>query len=282
MRDVTEGQVRRGPHIVLVGGRSTGQVTLPYNGVFWHDRKLLVTGMGHSGSNLLTDMIRASNCYNFTPHVEDRDFCDGLLVAYLRNYATKLCIDNPENFPMTKFHNIMDRFPNLKVLVSIRHPVDTTLSWVYRELPIEMGGDSIETAVEDVDLAPEVRIARWHGEIFPNIMTILNEYGRENRSIGFRMEDIIRDPKNSARQVASWLEIPYRDEMAEPWKISRHEGQLSRYRKKLNTEQIDVYKRWKTDYNGFYADKRDMVAYFMEQLTPIAAAWGYHVDMGVL
>lgn len=279
---LTEGEVRRGPHINFVGGKSVHTTTLPYNGIHWHDRKLLVTGCGHSGSNLLTDIVRAANYYNFTPHVEDRDFCDGVLPLYIRNYATKLCLDNPQVFPMVKFHILMDKCPNLKVLVAIRHPVDTTLSWMYRERPIEMGGDSTEIAPEDVDLGPELKVARWQAEIFPNIMSVLNEYGRDNRSIGFRMEDIIRDTESTAKQVAGWLEIPYVEAMSEPWKISRHEGQLSRYRKKLNKEQIDVYKRWKTEYNGFFADKRDMVAMVMENLTHIAAAWGYDVDMGVL
>ncbi len=278
---MTEEQVKLGPHIKFASGTDLGGVTLPYSGAYWNDRKLLVTGVGHSGSNLFTDVLRAADFYNFTPMVEDRSFCDGLLPLYLKNYATKLCLDSPY-FDVNKFRVIMDKFPNLKVILTLRHPVDQTLSWIYRELPVSMGGDSLEIKEEDVDHAVQVKLGRWQTEFTQNITFILNNYGWEARALGYKMEDLLSKPDHVARGLADWLEIQYNDSMAKPWEISRHEGQLHRYKRKLHVDQIDVYKRWKTEYNGFYADKREMVGLIMENLIGVSNAWGYAVDMGVL
>jgi hypothetical protein len=278
---LTEEQVLQNPHIRFSGGIEAGYLTLPYSGAYWNDRKLLVTGLGHSGTNLLTDMVRGAGFYNFTPQVEDRQFCDALLPLYMKNYATKLCIE-PPYFYLNGFKTVMEKFPNLKVVVSLRHPVDQVLSCIYRELPVTMGGDSLEIKEDEVDHNVEHKIAMWNSEYFQNITYILNHYGYAGRSIGYKMEDLLLSTEKVARGLAFWLELPYTDAMAKPWEISRHEGQLHRYKRKLDKTQIDVYKRWKTDFNGFFADKRDMVAFIMENLAGISGAWGYPVDMGVL
>lgn len=279
----TEAQVRQGPHLMYSAGESTGEgyITLPFSGAHWNDRKLLISGVGHSGSNLLTDMVRAAEYYNFTPMVEDRMMCDAWMPLYIKNYATKLCLDSPY-WDMNKFKLLMDKFPNMKVMLAIRHPVDQMLSWIYRELPVSMGGDSLEIKEADVDHQLELKIARWNSELLQNTLFVLNEYGHTDRALGYKMEDIISNTKLVAMGVAQWLEIPYSDFMAKPWEISRHEGQLHRYKRKLNKDQVDVYKRWETEYNGFYADKRDMVAFIMENLQGVSASLGYAVDMGVI
>jgi len=245
----------------------------------WEDKKVLITGIGRCGTNLFTEVVRASKQFDFTYLVEDRIFCSGLLVLSMKNYGTKLACDSPY-FRVDYFDKIMERFPNLKVLVSIRHPLDAALASIYRGLPISMGGDAKENIVDTEinDAFIDAVIQEWKKKYVPIINYILVKYGEENRSLGFKMEDLIMKPEAVAAGVASWLEISYTEEMSEPWKFIRHKRQLSRYEKKLDKMQIDIYKRWNEIYDGFYKDKKDLVFRLADGMEEIAKNWSYIID----
>jgi hypothetical protein len=66
--------------------------------------------------------------------------------------------------------------------------------------------------------------------------------------------------------------------MSEPWKYIRHGQQNKRYNNKLDPTQIDIYKRWDTIYNGFFADKKELVVLLFEAFKALAPHWGYEVE----
>lgn len=275
-----------GPQLV---GDSDGNIYLKLikdkRHAFWEDKKVLITGIGNSGTNVVTEVVRASGYFNFTEFVEDRmswqPFGAGLVLLLTHKYGAKMACQRPY-FNVADFDRNMEKFPNLRVLVSLRHPLDTSLSNIYRELPIVMGGDSKENRVENV-CTDENRIDGlikvWNEERAPVLAHILGKHRKSGRVIAVRLEDLINSPVVITQGIATWLEVDYNDEMSNPWDKVRHAGQKARYNGVLDKSQIEKYKRWDEAYNGFYSDKQELVIRLAKGLAPIASYFGYETDM---
>ena len=250
-------------------------------GVCWNDKKVLVTGVGHSGTNLLLEIVRASESYNVVLSQEDRFFSAAITMLFMYNYGAKLACDSP-TFSTEAFVINMTKFPSLQVLVVIRNPIDAALSGAYRGLPLDQGGDSLyelDPIYTYDESHARMIINNWQNDYAPKIYGIINKYGPEGRAMLFKMEDIITQPKVVATDIASWLAIPYNDNMATPWKFNTHREQKKRYAGKLDTSQIDNYKRWDTIYDGFYADKKEFVYTLSEGLKPVATLFDYETEL---
>ncbi len=249
----------------------------------WYDKKILVTGIGHSGTNVYTEVIRASKAFNFTEQVEDRvSWCQphsGAMLAITKNYGSKMACQAPY-FHIQEFQANMERFPNLHVLVCLRNPIDAALSGIYRTLPMSMGGDSKERTEEET-VVDERRIddiiQRWHRYHVPTIVWMLERYPM-GRVVTGKLEHLILDPVLVSQQIARWLLVEYTKEMASPWGEVRHEGQQERYKGRIDISQVEVYKSWATAYNGFFADKGDLVYRLIDGLGGIAEKFGYEVE----
>jgi hypothetical protein len=246
----------------------------------WGDKKVLVTGVGHSGTNLFSDVIRASGYYNFYKGQEDRVFTLGLTPLLMLNYGAKLACDSSSFIP-EGFATVMDKFPGTQVIVTIRHPFDIALSTCYRELPASMGGD----AAEEVEVGPFTMahathyLKRWNERNFTMLADIINTYGPQGRAMMYSMESLLEEPEVVAKDIARFLEIEYVPEMAEPWKLNRHPRQKQRYKGELDMGQINLYQRWNTIYDGFYSDKKDFVDTLALGLMPTAAAFNYRIEL---
>jgi hypothetical protein len=204
-------------------------------------------------------------------------YASGLVLLLTYKYGAKMACQKPY-FYIEDFDRNMEKFPNLYVLVSMRHPLDSTLSSIYRELPVSMGGDSKEVKPEDV-CTDEARIDDlvhlWHTERAPTIYHILNKYSNTGRVALAKMEELISHPEAVAKNVANWLGIDYQAGMSKPWNKVRHDGQISRYGGELDKSQVEKYKRWDEAYNGYYKDKIDLVVRLADGLDPIVTNFGY-------
>ena len=250
----------------------------------WEDTKILITGIGNSGTNLFTEVVRASGMFNFTEFVEDRmSWCgqaSGLVPLLTKNYGAKMACQKPY-FTIKDFDRNMEKFPNLYVLVSIRHPLDTSLSNIYRELPLVMGGDSKENKPEDVctdNARIDDLINLWKTERAPTLFYVLDKYADTGRVTSVKLENLITSPELVARNIARWLGIPYNNEMSNPWNKVRHEGQQNRYCGVLDKTQVYKYKRWKETYDGYYSDKKELVIRLAKGLAPISTFFGYETE----
>lgn len=245
----------------------------------WDEPKAFITGVGHSGTNLLLGMVRATEQYNLTIIPEDRHFGAGLTLLLNFRYMAKLACDST-HFNLTTYYNNMQKFTGLKTLLVVRHPFDAILSGAYRGLPIAMGGDSERTAPLVYDkVEAEETLRLWKMNYVPMLLSMIHTYGQAGRALMFKMEDIVLQTQKVAKEVSNFLGVGYKRAMAEPWKWNIHRGQNQRYQGELDTSQVDVYKRWKTAYNGFFADKKDYVYTIAEGITDMANLLNYEVKL---
>ena len=96
--------------------------------------QVLVTGTGHSGGNWVTEIINLSGKYNFTEFVEDRNLFNHIVLP--DRYGTKLAIEN-FGVNIRNLKKLLESNPNLKIVYTLRHPVDNCLSMIYRATPAE-------------------------------------------------------------------------------------------------------------------------------------------------
>lgn len=268
-------------------GRMFSAINLSEPTMYWYDKKVLVSGIGHSGTNVFTELVRASGAFdfiNFGSNVEDRmSWClpnSGALLVLTENYGSKMACEAPY-FNIVEFLANMERFPNLHVLLCLRHPVDTVLSGIYRSLPESMGGDSLEIKEEDVRIDKKYidnAVQMWQRVHLPMMLNMLYRYGDTLRVVPIKLEALIESPTNVAKNIATWLKIPYKEEMANPWNKVRHAGQVKRYEGKIDRSQIYTHQRWEELYGGFFADKGDLVCRLIDGLENICSQLDYEVE----
>ena len=98
--------------------------------------RVLITGAGHSGTNLVLETLRLSNSYKFFPddgvHTEDRHIHIKLdKIGLPINYGTKLCTENTMIEP--KFLTKLLRYdPKIDIIFCMRNPVDTALARIFK------------------------------------------------------------------------------------------------------------------------------------------------------
>lgn len=248
----------------------------------WDFTRVFVTGVGHTGTNLLLVVVLASGQFELIGYgMEDRMFCSSIPVLVTHNYLAKLALDSPY-FKTIGWMNNMNKFPGLKTLVTCRHPVDAILSGAYRDLPVVAGGDADELKDNDIpkfDLEHAIELTGlFNNTYLPLIAGVVNAFGPTQRAKLYRMEDLLSNTELVAEEIAGWLNIEYSDDMARPWEYNQHAKQQERYENK-KADQIDVYKRWDTAYDGFYADKKDFVFAVAERAKPFASVFGYDIDL---
>lgn len=245
----------------------------------WDEPKVFVTGVGHSGTNLLLAMAMATKQFNCTILPEDRYFSSGVPLLFNYKYLAKLACDS-KWFILPAYHINMEKFLGLKTLMVVRHPLDAALSGAYRGLPVHMGGDSERAEpLEYTKERAEEMVKEWATKHAPTLLHILKVHSQSNRVRLFRMEDILLHTHAVAKEISSFLDVECTDDMVEPWKYNLHKGQKLRYKGKPDTKQVDVYKRWKTEYDGFFADKEDFVLTLAEGLVDVASIFQYRIDL---
>ena len=233
--------------------------------------RVLISGAGHSGTNLATQLVVATQKFNFTYMVEDRMF-------FVRKdlppgYATKLAVEN-DGFTVTNISKVLDRFEDLKIIFSLRHPVDRCLSHIYRGRPASVGGDSWEEVFD-----PNATFVNSPLNLRYMVMLLLRiEDIFADRVLRMPMELIITDVRKAANLICEFLDVSFTDAMLEPWKFCRHRFIAARYPNRLCSSQVDMYKRWDTIFDGYYRDKYDEVRKLCVELGDVASILGYKMD----
>lgn len=274
--------------LVVIGEDKELYLRLKAEGrVYWYDQKILVSGIGRSGTNLFTEVVRASDAFNFTGFVEDRyswnGYAEGLIPLISENYGTKMACQAPY-WLLQSFSNNMVRFPGMHALFALRHPIDVALSEFRRNVNPANGGEStdITPAQFEEQIRPERAdeiVKLWNDDYIINLITVHERFKDTGRVQFYKVEDLLLSPERVAKEIAQWLDIEYNEQMAQPWGKVRHRYQKERYGGKQDTSRISVYKRWRTAYDTFYEDKEDIVMKFVDGLRDVAKVLGYEVEL---
>lgn len=228
--------------------------------------KVLVTGVSRSGTNWVTEIALCSDVAPFTDPVEDRLFFSRPLP---KDYGTKLCVDN-KHFWLVSLGYQMELYPDLKVIFCLRHPYSTALANMYRSSPGQIDHDDlIQFAVWTPYTvhAMLIHAQQVHAYLHRN-------YGGRVHDV--RLEDLIGDTEATVAGLASYLGVEPNEGMLTAYRQNRNPSQQQRgYTEGVDRDQADIWQRWQTAYDGYFAEKEEMVRWLFWQLRDICKEWGY-------
>jgi len=212
--------------------------------------RVLISGTGRGGTNLLTELVRKITTLTFTEDVEDRRFF--LNPSIRDNYGTKLTMDHP-TFTIDRARQALTAYPDLKILFSVRHPLDNCLSKIVRGQKASDGGDKVtENISADATVPTALRAIE---DLYQYIQALASSH--PSQIVVVKMEDVITNTEKVVEILAKFLDItPLPHEGFH--RLNRNKYQKSRYGNTL-TPQTNLYKDLDTNFNGFYVDKPEIV-----------------------
>jgi hypothetical protein len=218
--------------------------------------RVLISGTGRGGTNLLTEFVKKISDINFTEEVEDREFFNRNLPE---NYGTKLTIDH-KTFTYNSIRRKLNQYPDLKILFAVRHPIDNCLSKVVRGQPASHGGDKVTENVSD-DGVPEAAV-----QAIKDLYLIMSQLTQayQGRVEFVRLESLIQNPHAVAAFLSSFLGIaPKSFEGFQ--KNNRNRYQKGRYGDQL-APQINLFRDLDINFNGFFKNDAKIVEFFATEL----------------
>jgi hypothetical protein len=209
--------------------------------------KVLVTGCGRGGTNLLTNLVNGFSIVNFTSTIEDRSFFNKPLP---NKYATKLSIEN-KGFNVKSIINKMKQEEDLYILFSIRNPLDNCLSKIRRGQPESLGGDKKTQNISD-----DATVTKSTDSI-KRLYDIINECEIQfpERTLIVKMEDIILNKDIVVDRLSKVFETEHDNIIMTNTKNEYHK---KRYGNKIDPSQIDLWKNLKDNFDGFFNNKNTL------------------------
>lgn len=205
---------------------------------------VVVVGCGRSGTNIVLEILRGSKKLIASEDPRDRRIFERGY-SYPDNYLTKYDIVYND---YRKIRNSLLLDKNMKIIWTWRDPRDICLSKMRRGVPVEEGGDcrryspdgTEDGCVKNIELGYDI-YTKLKKEFYSRVLMV-------------KMEDVLMNTENEAKRICRFVGIPYDDNMVYFWKRMRNMAKAKRYKKK-DLSQINMWKRWRTVYDGWFVDK---------------------------
>lgn len=233
--------------------------------------RVLITGSGRTGTNWLTEIVRASEQFDFTKSIEDRQFFQHQSLP--ERYGTKLATENA-GFDWYNINRMMEKYDDLKIIFSIRHPVSTCMSKIVRGQPSSRGGDASNSLAPDATVEGSIKAVCHTFDLFVKLKRKF-----PNRVIRIKLEDLIhgKHRDHQIKRICKFLKIEFKEEMLRAYQNTRNRYHKNRYGKKIDNSQKDIYKNWPVVYNGFFKNKRRDIDRIQESTKHIGEKFGYEI-----
>lgn len=225
--------------------------------------RVIVSGTGRGGTNLLTELVRKITKGNvsFSQHVEDRKIFLNKIIK--ENYGTKLTIDHP-TFTIKNAKKMLTQHKDLKILFSVRRPIDNCLSKIVRGQKYSGGGDK---TTENVSADGTVETSFLSiKKLYSFINELKNSHPKQ--IIVVKMEDVIEKTEKVANRLFKFFNItpvPYEGFQTQ----NRNMYHKKRYGNEL-AKQVDLYLDLNKNFNGYFANKKQIVESLIDKLKNIA------------
>uniref|UniRef100_A0A6M3JYC5 Putative sulfotransferase domain contining protein n=1 Tax=viral metagenome TaxID=1070528 RepID=A0A6M3JYC5_9ZZZZ len=221
---------------------------------------VVISGVGRSGSNLILEVLTGSKFLIPSDPPEDK-MVFSRRSMYRNNYLTKcdLVYTSWSDFSFT-----MNINPHCKIIYPIRDPRDMAISKIYR------GWKKADDATSGGCIGDLFNMYGFY-------RLAISHFG--DRLLLVKMENVILDIENEAKRMCRFLEIEYEENMKYPHTRMRHEGKKNRY-KSLDRNQISMYKKVDTVYDGFFIENKINIEYVFRTIAPIVSYFGYNIWIG--
>jgi hypothetical protein len=215
---------------------------------------------------MLLEILSGSSYLDQTEVIEDKTFCTSGSVfpdRYLSKCDTWYC--NKDDLKIT-----LNRNPSMKILWTIRNPKDMCLSKLRRGRPISEGGDCHDGVSADATYDGCMFSLR---KMFDLYKTVEAEFA--DRLLVVKMEDIIRDIEGTTVCICEFIGIPFEKNMLYFMSRMRNRFKKKRYGNGVDKTQLDLWKRYRLIYDGFFTDKVELVERLFDDVSFISEEFGY-------
>jgi hypothetical protein len=225
---------------------------------------IVVIGCGRSGTNMVLEILRGNTQLQASKEPENKNLFRKVQ-KYSSNYLTKC---DTCYFDSKKFQTLIE-LNDVKFIWTIRDPWDMILSKIKRGQPISKGGDGSNKVSDDA--TPEGCLE----DIF-NMFTCYKHITTTypNQILVVKMEDIINSIKNETKKMCHFLDLKYDPKMLDFVDRMRNKDKKKRY-KKLDKNQIGLWKRRTEIYNGFFKENKYPLEELFEKVKIIRDYFGY-------
>jgi len=219
--------------------------------------RILVTGAGRGGTSLVREVVKGLNIVKWYPRrgEEDKRFFEYKELP--DSYGTKLATEH-KDFSVKNILNTISKHQDLRIVFSLRHPIDNCMAKIVRGQKASNGGDiTVERrcadAVAESAITAVIHAQYIHEEIarrFPGRIHIV------------QMENLILYSRREVKKIATFLGIKSTKEAFEFYKYNINRWQRKRYGNKLHRSQVEIHKKWDRAYGGFFKNREDDIKEF--------------------
>jgi len=217
--------------------------------------RILVTGASRGGTSLAREVIKGLGIVKWRPEgkEEDRKF-----FKYKRlpeNYGTKIASHN--GVTIENLTKMMEKYKDLRIVFSIRHPVDICMSKIVRGQSASGGGDrrpGIEKVNADAMIDGAIMAVKYSLDIQKAITRIFPE-----RTYTIRMENLILMPKREVAKIAAFFGVKPTKQAFMFFKHNTNKYQNARYGDRLDRSQVGLYKKWNIAFGGYFRKRKEDV-----------------------
>lgn len=250
--------------------------------------RILVTGPGHSCTNLVFEIVRASGKFDIYPILPIR-YRDTVIAEdrflFLRhrwldffgrkgelplNYAAKLATEN-KGFTVQNVVRLMESY-DMYFLFCMRHPYDLFLSKCIRGLPASLGGDTYYEEYSPTESSPQIVV-----DTIEHAHLVYSGI-RKERKLVVKLEDLIFDIGKAVTEICAFVDVSPNDAMFDPFSMVRNAWLRKRYGGKVKETQVGIYRNLDKCHDGYYAGRIDETRRCFDALRPVARAWGYEEE----
>ena len=178
-------------------------------------------------------------------------------IIYPSNYLTKcdsIYVDGYNQFEKFMLNN-----NHCKMLWTVRNPYDWILSKLYNGRKKEENDSLSDDATLDGAIADLYYM-------FSLYLRAIKDF--KDRILVVKMEDIILNTEQETKGVCEFTKIQFNGDMLRPYERMRHE--IYKQHDKIITDNVDMWKRIDTIYNGFFHNNKEIdirkLFLFMEPL----------------
>lgn len=221
---------------------------------------VIVFSTGRSGTNIALEILTGSQ--ELLPSLEPEH--KGLFKIEGVEYPPFFLAKSDSAYcPTYELFGLMMKInPNAKIIWTIRHPFDLVMSKIRRGFPVKSDDGTLKGCCKDMFWMTYLYSAAT--KEFPGRILLI------------KMEDMILEIERETKRMCSFLNISFDRRMLVPWERYRQPGKKERYPSGLDKRQLDMYKTWKEQYNGFLIKVIDFnMEDLFNKVQPLVEYFGY-------
>ena len=215
--------------------------------------RVIITGGGRGGTTWLYEIVKAgNNNFVYLPGNEDHEMFQRKLPE---SYINKMAFENHQHIEGGYVQNIntyMGRYPDLKIIISIRHPIDHILSKMVRgsDHPIHGYG-----AADDGTLVGAISTVFF---AFKMKDYLIEKY--KDRVLIIKLEDMVSNIQNEVNKIAAFIEVEPNDIMLNAYHNIKNKHHIrTNNAEKIHQDRMNLFERPYQVYDEFFKDKSDII-----------------------